>query len=176
MLVNVEDETYTMESNYVLSSGMARAEHSLQRWLNNRYAKAADVHEVIAFKTAKHADPNVKPGERAFWDLRCHAYCSPFLNARKVKAKRFTKRSNSTSDRGNALEGIMNLAGSRLESVHLMHLKAAVTSQQRRTFPLCGHLASTLQAKVAGTLCLRSFSSGICGRLNMPISTAATRT
>ncbi|KAI8923397.1 hypothetical protein BC831DRAFT_471379, partial [Entophlyctis helioformis] len=42
-------------------------------------AKATDVHEVIAFKTAKHADPNVKPGERAFWDLRCHAYCTPFL-------------------------------------------------------------------------------------------------
>ncbi|KAI8921810.1 hypothetical protein BC831DRAFT_72191 [Entophlyctis helioformis] len=32
MLVNVEDKTYTMESNYVLASGMARAEHSLQRW------------------------------------------------------------------------------------------------------------------------------------------------
>ncbi|KAI8921801.1 hypothetical protein BC831DRAFT_475221, partial [Entophlyctis helioformis] len=42
-------------------------------------AKAADVHKAIAFKTAKHADPNVLAGERAFWDLRCHAYCTPFL-------------------------------------------------------------------------------------------------
>ncbi|KAI8925608.1 hypothetical protein BC831DRAFT_266081 [Entophlyctis helioformis] len=111
MLVDLATFTYTLESNYVLSSGMARAEHSLQRWLNNRYAKAADIQAAIAFKTAKHADPNVKPGERAFWDLRCHAYCTPFLNAR-VKAERFPMRSNSTSDHGHALEGIMKLAGS----------------------------------------------------------------
>ncbi|KAI8913185.1 hypothetical protein BC831DRAFT_490158, partial [Entophlyctis helioformis] len=42
-------------------------------------AKAADVQAAIAFKTAKHADPGVSAGERAFWDLCCRAYCSPFL-------------------------------------------------------------------------------------------------
>ncbi|KAI8929680.1 hypothetical protein BC831DRAFT_442567, partial [Entophlyctis helioformis] len=58
-----------------------------------------------------------------------------------------------------------------------LHLKASLSATLRRTtFPLSGHLASTLQAKVAGMLCLRGFSSGICGRLDMPISTAATRT
>ncbi|KAI8929809.1 hypothetical protein BC831DRAFT_236294 [Entophlyctis helioformis] len=176
MLVDLRDFSYTLEANYVLSSGMAHAERIFQDWFADRLAKAADIQAAIAFKTAKHADPNVKPGERAFWDLRCRAYCSPFLNARKVKAKRFTMRSNSTSIRGNALEGIMKLAGSTTGK------RASAASQGRcdkpteKDIPVVGHLASTLQAKVAGTLCLRSFSSGICGRLDMPISTAATRT
>ncbi|KAI8928613.1 hypothetical protein BC831DRAFT_95900 [Entophlyctis helioformis] len=113
MLVDLRDFSYKLESNYVLSSGVFHAERDLQRWLNNRYAKASDVHEAIAFKTAKHADPNATAGERAFWDLRCHAYCTPFLNARKVKDKRFAMCSSRTSDRGQALEGIMKLAGSK---------------------------------------------------------------
>ncbi|KAI8929446.1 hypothetical protein BC831DRAFT_509170 [Entophlyctis helioformis] len=86
--------------------------NTVQLLCNTSLSQAADVHEAIAFKTAKHADPNATAGERAFWDLRCRAYCSPFLNARKVKAKRFAMRSNSMSIRGNALEGIMKLAGS----------------------------------------------------------------